>query len=179
MSFEVPGGAEGPGKSYYDILGVPKDADEKTLKSAYRKKAMEYHPDRNPGSAVAEAKFKEIGEAYEVLSDPLKRQTYDRFGKQGQHTGPASSPGSPTGDVFDSGFWGKHTPRGYRSSSSGQAGSTFNFSDIPSSEQKTTSPPQASGSDAPLVDLDAYAERKKKRDEGVEGFFAGLFKDEK
>ena len=70
-------------RSYYDVLGVAKDADEKVLKSAFRKKAMEYHPDRNPGCTVSEGKFKEMSEAYEVLSDPQKRAVYDRFGKQG------------------------------------------------------------------------------------------------
>lgn len=65
---------------YYDLLGVQKDVDEKALKSAFRKAAMQYHPDRNPGDAEAEKKFKEIGEAYEVLKDPEKRAAYDRYG---------------------------------------------------------------------------------------------------
>ena len=67
-------------KDYYEVLGVPKDADESTIKKAYRKLAMKYHPDRNPDNKDAEAKFKEIGEAYEVLSDPDKRAAYDRMG---------------------------------------------------------------------------------------------------
>ena len=74
-------------RSYYDVLGVAKDADEKVLKSAFRKKAMEYHPDRNPGCKDSEAKFKEMSEAYEVLNDPQKRAAYDRFGKAGLNGG--------------------------------------------------------------------------------------------
>ena len=70
-------------KDYYEVLGVPKDADESTIKKAYRKLAMKYHPDRNPDNKDAEAKFKEIGEAYEVLSDPDKRAAYDRMGHHG------------------------------------------------------------------------------------------------
>ncbi len=67
---------------YYELLGVARDADDEQIKKAYRKAAMQYHPDRN-ASADAEAKFKEIAEAYEVLRDPQKRAAYDRFGKAG------------------------------------------------------------------------------------------------
>ncbi|MBC8171866.1 MAG: DnaJ domain-containing protein, partial [Anaerolineae bacterium] len=67
-------------KDYYKTLGVSKSADEKELKKAYRKLAKQYHPDANPDNASAEAKFKEINEAYEVLSDEDKRAKYDRFG---------------------------------------------------------------------------------------------------
>ncbi len=69
-------------KDYYKILGVPRTADEKEIKSAYRKLARKYHPDVNPGNKEAENKFKEISEAHEVLSDPKKREQYDRFGEQ-------------------------------------------------------------------------------------------------
>jgi len=65
---------------YYDTLGVSRDASEKDLKVAFRKKAMQYHPDRNPNDNVAEAKFKELGEAYEVLKNGQKRAAYDQFG---------------------------------------------------------------------------------------------------
>ncbi|WP_407819534.1 DnaJ domain-containing protein, partial [Staphylococcus aureus] len=65
---------------FYETLGVSKTADEKELKSAFRKLAMKYHPDKNPDDADSERKFKEINEAYETLKDPQKRAAYDRFG---------------------------------------------------------------------------------------------------
>ncbi|MCS7301723.1 MAG: molecular chaperone DnaJ [Fimbriimonadales bacterium] len=71
-------------KDYYQILGVSRDADEKEIKAAYRKLARKYHPDVNPGDKTAEEKFKEINEAYQVLSDPEKRAAYDRYGEQWQ-----------------------------------------------------------------------------------------------
>ena len=86
-------------KDYYKILGLPKTATEKEIKSAYRKLARQYHPDVNPGDKGAEDKFKEVGEAYEVLSDGDKRAKYDQFGDQwksySQGGGPA--PGTPGG----------------------------------------------------------------------------------
>jgi molecular chaperone DnaJ len=70
-------------RDYYEILGVARDADDQALKGAYRKLALQYHPDRNPGNHEAEEKFKEAAEAYSVLSDGQKRAAYDRFGHQG------------------------------------------------------------------------------------------------
>ncbi|KXZ40088.1 molecular chaperone DnaJ [Alkalithermobacter thermoalcaliphilus JW-YL-7 = DSM 7308] len=70
-------------RDYYEVLGVSKNADEKEIKKAYRKLAMKYHPDKNPGDKEAEERFKEINEAYEVLSDSQKRANYDQFGHAG------------------------------------------------------------------------------------------------
>ncbi len=70
-------------RDYYEVLGVARDASEADLKKSYRKLAMQYHPDRNPDDPQAEAKFKEVSEAYAVLSDAEKRSMYDRFGHQG------------------------------------------------------------------------------------------------
>jgi curved DNA-binding protein len=69
-------------KDYYKTLGVPRGADEKEIKKAFRKLAQQYHPDKNPGDKTAEARFKDINEAYTVLSDPDKRAKYDKFGSQ-------------------------------------------------------------------------------------------------
>ena len=71
-------------KDYYRTLGVSRNASEKEIKKAYRKLAQQYHPDKNPGDKAAEEKFKDINEAYEVLSDPEKRKMYDQFGSQWQ-----------------------------------------------------------------------------------------------
>lgn len=70
-------------KDYYEVLGVGKDAGAEDIKKAYRKLAMKHHPDKNAGDKNAEERFKEVAEAYDVLSDPSKRQTYDRFGHAG------------------------------------------------------------------------------------------------
>ena len=89
-------------KDYYEVLGVSKDADEKEIKKAFRKKAMEFHPDRNPDNKEAEAKFKEVNEAYEHISDPQKRAAYDRFGHAAFEQG---GPGAGAGG-FGGGFGG-------------------------------------------------------------------------
>lgn len=77
---------------YYELLRVPRDAGQEEIKKAYRKVALEYHPDRNDGSPESEERFKEVTEAYEVLRDPAKRSRYDRFGKEGLR-----GPGGPGG----------------------------------------------------------------------------------
>src|SRR5712692_10356303 len=64
----------------YEVLGVERNAEEEEIKTAYRKLAMKYHPDKNPGDKTAEEKLNELGEAYEVLSDPQKRAAYDQYG---------------------------------------------------------------------------------------------------
>jgi molecular chaperone DnaJ len=99
-------------KDFYEILGIDKNADETTIKKAYRKAAIEHHPDKNPGDKVSEEKFKEAAEAYEVLSDPDKRARYDRYGHAGlENMGGGGFHGGMTmedifanfGDVFGDG----------------------------------------------------------------------------
>ena len=97
-------------KDYYKTLGLDKTAKDADIKSAYRRLARKYHPDMNPGKPEAEEKFKEINEAYQVLSDPEKRQKYDQFGSQWQQYRPSG--GSP--EDFNWGPW--------RSQPSGGAG---------------------------------------------------------
>ena len=81
-------------RDYYEVLGVDRNADEKAIKSAYRKKAIQYHPDKNPGDKEAEETFKEAAEAYDVLSNPDKRAKYDQFGHD---MGPQGFPGGAGG----------------------------------------------------------------------------------
>ncbi len=98
-------------RDYYEVLGVAKDANENEIKKAYHKKAKKYHPDLNPDSKESEAKFKEVNEAYEVLSDKEKKVKYDQFG----HAGVDPSYGAGAGGGFGGGFGG---------------GATVDFSDI-------------------------------------------------
>lgn len=90
-------------QNFYQILGVEKGVSEEDMKKAYRKLAMQYHPDRNQGNAEAETKFKEISEAYEVLKDPQKRAAYDRYGSDAFRQGGGPGPGGPGAQDF-SGF---------------------------------------------------------------------------
>src|SRR6202035_994168 len=96
-------------RDYYEVLGVKRDASDADIKKAYRKLARQHHPDRNPGDKQAEARFKEVQSAYDVLSDKAKREQYDRFGTTGGPGGgfPGGNPfagsggagGSPFGNV--------------------------------------------------------------------------------
>lgn len=101
-------------RDYYEILGVGRNADESEIKKAYRKLALKYHPDKNPDDKDAEERFKEAAEAYEVLSDPEKRRTYDQFGHEGMRGGGFGGGGSMNmddifsqfGDIFGGAFGG-------------------------------------------------------------------------
>ncbi|KAF4555763.1 DnaJ C terminal domain-containing protein 4 [Elsinoe fawcettii] len=91
---------------FYEILGVAPDASESQLKSAYRKGALKHHPDKNAHNPEAAEKFKELSEAYEVLSDPQKRQIYDQYGKEGLEQGGMGGGGMAAEDLFNSFFGG-------------------------------------------------------------------------
>ena len=120
-------------RDYYEVLGVPRSADEAELKAAYRQLALQHHPDRNPGDQAAEQSFKEASEAYAVLSDPAKRQTYDRFGFEG-----VGATGGPGGfqdfgdlgnftDVFNDLFGDLFGGRGGRPRGRGQRGADLRY----------------------------------------------------
>ena len=108
-------------KDYFKVLGVSRSASEKDIKSAYRKLARQYHPDVNPGDKQAEDKFKEIGEAYEVLSDPEKRRKYDQFGAnfQGWQRGPQGGVHPSWQEVFRQAQRSRSTGAGGRPGANG------------------------------------------------------------
>jgi molecular chaperone DnaJ len=117
-------------KSYYEILGVEQNATDEEIKKAFRKQALQYHPDRNPNNPEAEKKFKQLSEAYDVLSDPEKRKLYDAYGSEGlkgvpqtdfssasfdeifQHFASIFGGGSPFDDFFNVGGGRRRAPRG-------------------------------------------------------------------
>jgi molecular chaperone DnaJ len=122
-------------RDYYEILGVSKPSSQDEIKKAYRKVAMQYHPDRNPGDQSAEDKFKEAAEAYEVLNDADKKAQYDRFGHnafgQGRSGGGGGFSGggmnmddifSQLGDIFGNSGFGDFFGGGQRSSARGSSG---------------------------------------------------------
>lgn len=99
-------------KDFYSVLGVHRTASEDDIKKAYRKLAMKYHPDKNPGDKAAEDTFKEISEAYEVLRDPKKKQMYDQFGHTGAHAGAGPNPFDGFGGF--GGFSGSAGPESFQ-----------------------------------------------------------------
>jgi len=110
-------------RDYYEVLGVQKNASEAELKKAYRQMAIKYHPDKNPGDKASEEKFKEAAEAYEVLSNPEKKQKYDQYGHAGLGNASGFGGGSMNmddifshfGDIFGDMFGGGYSSRGQRS----------------------------------------------------------------
>ena len=116
---------------FYETLGVQRGADEKELKAAFRKLAMQFHPDRNPGDAACEHKFKEIGEAYDTLKDPQKRAAYDRFGHAAFENGGMGNGhgfgGGGFSDIFEDIFGEMMGGRQRRSSSGRERGADLRY----------------------------------------------------
>jgi molecular chaperone DnaJ len=117
-------------KDYYDILGVKKSATDDEIKKAYRNLAKKYHPDKNKGDKTAEAKFKEISEAYAVLSDKEKRDQYDRLGKEAFGGGNPFGPGGPFAGFDFSQFTNRARRGGTRTRTTTNGGFTDIFSDL-------------------------------------------------
>jgi molecular chaperone DnaJ len=113
-------------RDYYDVLGAPRTATADELKKAFRKLAMQYHPDKNPGDKKAEEKFKEVNEAYETLSDPEKRQMFDQFGHAGAQGFRPGGGGGPFGGAAGGPFGGFGGAAGY----GGQGPNPENMQDI-------------------------------------------------
>ena len=139
-------------RDYYEVLGVAKGASEDEIKKAYRKLAKKYHPDLNPGDKDAESKFKEVNEAYEVLSDQEKRARYDQFGHAGvdPNFGGGAAGGNPFQgagfdftDIFDSFFGGgfgggrRQNPNAPRRGSDVQANIAISFEEAAKGCKKT------------------------------------------
>ena len=97
-------------RDYYEVLGVKRDSSDEEIKKAYRNLARKYHPDRNPGDKQAETKFKEVQDAYDILSDKNKREQYNRFG----FAGPQAGAGGPGGTTFHWGGGGGGGPAGFQ-----------------------------------------------------------------
>lgn len=110
------------GKDYYKILGITKGASDDDIKKAYRKLALKYHPDKNK-EANAEEKFKEVAEAYEILSDPKKKEIFDKYGEEGLRAGAGGGGGGPSGS--SGGMGGGGGPGGFSYTWSGDPNETF------------------------------------------------------
>lgn len=110
-------------RDYYQVLGVARNADEKEIKKAFRKLAQQYHPDKNPGNAEAERKFKEVNEAYTVLSDAEKRSQYDRYGAQWEQF--ARAGGRPEDFQWNGGQGRTVTPEEFEQMFGGSGFSSF------------------------------------------------------
>ncbi len=140
---------------FYEVLGVSRDADEATLKKAYRRLAMEFHPDRNDGDREAEARFKEVTEAYEVLRDPQKRTVYDRYGEAGLKGGAGQAYGFHAFDLsealnifmrdfggggfggFEDLFGGRHSHHADRQGNDLRAAVTLTLTEVATGAKKT------------------------------------------